>query len=150
MSSEGSSSILFEKAPRGLDRKRLRMFHQRLETEVARAEFNCLITGDARLQEMNRDFLKHDYPTDVLSFPSGASTGMIGDIAISVDRAREQAEQFGHSLEQEIEVLMLHGVLHLTGMDHETDRGRMARAESGWRKKLGLPVSLIARTRRPA
>jgi probable rRNA maturation factor len=149
MSPEGSS-ILFDKAPRGLDRKRLRAFHKRLEVEVARAQFNCLITGDERLHAMNREFLRHDYPTDVLSFPSGESKGMIGEIAISADRARAQGEQFGHSLEEEIEILMLHGVLHLSGMDHEIDRGKMARAESAWRKKLGLPTSLIARARRPA
>jgi probable rRNA maturation factor len=147
MSPEGST-VLFEKAPRGLDRKRLREFHKRLEAEVASAGFNCLITGDERLQEMNRQFLHHDYPTDVLSFPNGAESGMVGEIAISTDRARAQAEQFGHSVEQEIEILMLHGALHLTGMDHETDGGKMARKESTWRKRLGLPHGLIGRTKR--
>ena len=149
MSPEGSS-ILFERAPRGLDRKRLRVFHKRLELEVARVSFNVLITGDARLQGLNRTFLRHDYPTDVLSFPSGASGGMAGEIAISVDKAGAQATEFGHSLEDEIEILMLHGTLHLMGMDHEKDRGRMRRMESVWRKKLGLPNGLIARTRRSA
>ena len=56
-----------------------------------------------------------------------------------------QAREFGHSLSDEIRILMLHGVLHLLGMDHETDRGEMARAEARWRKKLNLPASLIAR-----
>jgi probable rRNA maturation factor len=149
MSPEGSS-ILFGRVPTGLDRRRLRSFHKVLEEKVAHASFNCLITNDRRLHELNRDFLQHDYPTDVLSFPSGSADGTLGEIAISADRARAQAAEFGHTLEQEIEILMLHGVLHLTGMDHETDRGRMARAESNWRLKLGLPNSLIERARQRA
>jgi probable rRNA maturation factor len=147
MSPEGSS-VLFSRCPRGLGRKRLRAFHGRLCDEVAGgAAFTCLIANDAELRRLNREFLGHDYATDVLSFPSGGA-GNLGDIAISVERAREQAEEFGHSLEDEICILMLHGTLHLMGMDHETDRGRMARQEASWRKKLGLPGSLIARTRR--
>lgn len=148
MSSEGSS-ICFERCPRSLDRKRLRAFHHRLQTEVSSgAAFNCLITHDEDLREWNRQFLKKDYATDVLSFPSPAPNGLIGDIAISMERASDQAVKFGHPLESEIEILMLHGALHLMGMDHETDKGRMARAESAWRKKLGLPSSLITRSRR--
>ncbi len=68
-------------------------------------------------------------------------------MAISAARARAQAAQFGHSLDCEIRILMLHGLLHLMGMDHETDRGRMRRAESRWRQKLGLPAGLIERVR---
>jgi probable rRNA maturation factor len=75
----------------------------------------------------------------------------LGDIAISAARARAQARDFGHSTEDEIRILMLHGVLHLLGMDHETDAGVMARAEKRWRARLGLPNGLIDRTsvRRP-
>jgi probable rRNA maturation factor len=62
-----------------------------------------------------------------------------------VQRARTQARGFGHSTEDEIRILMLHGILHLTGLDHETDAGRMARAEKRWRRRLGLPASLIER-----
>ena len=68
-------------------------------------------------------------------------------MAISVERAQEQARSRGHGLEEEIGILMLHGLLHLLGMDHENDRGRMARAETRWRKKLGLPAGLIERVR---
>ena len=75
----------------------------------------------------------------------GFVTGWLGEIAISADRAAEQAREFGHSRLDEIRILMLHGVLHLLGMDHETDRGRMARAEARWRRKLDLPTGLIAR-----
>jgi rRNA maturation RNase YbeY len=73
----------------------------------------------------NRTFRRQDYATDVLSFPAnpqgGLPDGYLGDLAISWQRAREQASEFGHSMETEIRVLMLHGVLHLAGMDHETD-----------------------------
>ena len=147
MSPEGSS-VIFSRCPRGLDRKRVRAFHQRLLHEVTPgASFTCLLTNDAELQRLNLQFLNHDYPTDVLSFPSGDPV-LLGDLAISVDRAKQQAAEYGHALEEEIEILMLHGALHLLGMDHETDRGAMARKETAWRKKLGLATSLIARARR--
>ena len=105
---------------------------------------NVLFTDDAELQRLNHEFRGKDYPTDVLSFPSPAGS-FLGEIAISVDRAIEQARAFGHSLGQELEVLTLHGVLHLLGMDHESDRGQMARAESTWRRELLLPASLTER-----
>ena len=79
--------------------------------------------------------------------PSGPD-GFLGEIAISMERAAEQARERGHSLEDEVEILLLHGVLHLVGMDHETDRGRMARAERRHRRELGLPAGLIERVRR--
>jgi probable rRNA maturation factor len=147
--SEPHSSLIFQRAPKELSRRALKDFVCRLEHEVAGGgHFNCLLTGDEELQRLNREFLNHDYPTDVLSFPSPGPDGFLGEMAISVDRAREQAQAFGHSLEHEIEILMLHGVLHLTGMDHERDRGRMARAERSRRRELGLPAGLIERRRR--
>lgn len=123
----------------------LRRFAERLEREVTGGRpFCCLLTDDRELRRLNRRFRARDYPTDVLSFPAGGSS--LGEIAISVDRAREQAAQFGHALEEEIGILMLHGLLHLLGMDHERDGGRMRRAETRWRKTLGLPTALIDRT----
>jgi probable rRNA maturation factor len=81
----------------------------------------------------------------VLSFPSAGSDAFLGEIAISFARAKQQAAEHSHSVTQEIEILMLHGVLHLLGMDHEADRGQMARAERKWRETLGLPAGLIER-----
>ncbi|MCC6364139.1 MAG: rRNA maturation RNase YbeY [Bryobacterales bacterium] len=147
MSPDGGST-LFERCPKGLDRKRLRGFQRRLAQEVTGGAFTCLVTTDARLQQLNRDFLGQDYPTDVLSFPAAGTQAQLGDIAISVERAANQAAAFGHTMEEEIEILMLHGALHLLGMDHESDRGGMARAESAWRRKLNLPRGLIARARK--
>lgn len=145
MSSPEGSTVTFRRVPASLRRRSIENFARRLATEVARKRpFDILITGDADLRRLNRDFLGHDYATDVLSFPS-ADSGSLGDLAISLARARAQARRFGHSTEQEIQILMLHGVLHLLGFDHETDDGRMARAEKRWRARLGLPGGLIER-----
>jgi probable rRNA maturation factor len=104
-----------------------------------------LITRDAELQRLNVEFLSKDHPTDVLSFPSGARDGLLGEIAISADRAAVQAREHRHTITDEIRILMLHGVLHLLGMDHERDGGQMRRTETRWRKALKLPTGLIER-----
>ncbi len=127
-------------------RRELKSFAAALTSDVAGGKaFRCLISDDRELRRLNRLFLAKDYPTDVLSFPGD---GEFGEIAVSAGRAADQAREFGHSLESEIQVLMLHGVLHLMGMDHETDRGRMARSEARWRAKLGLPAGVIERAKR--
>ncbi len=137
--------VLFRRAPGSLPRRELREFAGSLRDAVARGrEFHCLITDDRELRRLNRQFRGADYATDVLSFPSDGA-GWLGEIAISADRAAEQAREFGHSRVDEIRILMLHGVLHLLGMDHERDRGEMARAEAKWRRQLRLPAGLIAR-----
>jgi probable rRNA maturation factor len=148
MSPDGSI-VSFRRAGRGVPRAAIRQFAGRVVAEVMEGRrFDCLLTDDRELRRLNREFLGHDYPTDVLSFPSGSNHGFAGEIAISVNRAADQANEFGHDLEQEIEILMLHGALHLLGMDHEKDRGAMARAEREWRKHFQLPASLIERVRR--
>ncbi len=137
--------VLFRRAGR-LDRSGLEQFARRLRDEVAEARpFRCLITDDRELRRLNKSFLGKDYPTDVLSFPEPGN-GFLGEMAISAERAAEQARARGHQPAEEVRILMLHGVLHLTGMDHEADRGRMARAEKTWRRKLGLPEGLIERS----
>jgi probable rRNA maturation factor len=137
--------VLFRRAPAGLRRGPLRDFAAHLRDAVARRRgFHCLITDDRELRRLNRRFRGADYATDVLSFPA-EDAGWLGEIAISADRAAGQARRFGHSRLDEIRILMLHGVLHLIGMDHQTDRGEMARAEARWRRRLNLPTGLIAR-----
>src|SRR2546423_1855456 len=69
-----------------------------------------------------------------------------GDLAISIEIARRNAWKLGHSLQDEIKILMLHGILHLTGYDHESDNGEMAKLEEELRLKLGLPATLISRS----
>jgi probable rRNA maturation factor len=99
-----------------------------------------LIAADKDLRALNRKFRGKDDATDVLSFPPD-------DIAISFDRAAAQAAEMQHSVEDEVRILMLHGLLHLAGMDHDTDKGAMARSEARWRKRLGLPSGLIERAK---
>lgn len=132
--------FLFQHPTRKVRRASLRAFWQELVIALKAGRPTCLITTDAELRRLNRQFRRKDYATDVLSFP-----GETGEIAISFDRAAEQAAEMGHSVDDELRILMLHGLLHLAGMDHETDSGAMAEAEGRWRKKLGLPAGLIER-----
>jgi probable rRNA maturation factor len=163
-----STVVVFRRVPAGVRRAGLHRFARTLGDEVAGGrEFECLITNDAELRRLNREFRGKDYATDVLSFSSGrlslgvdcpdgaprqasgkkrsSAPSLLGSMAISYQRAAEQAARFGHSAEQEIRMLMLHGLLHLLGLDHETDRGRMARIEAAWRRRLALPAGLIER-----
>lgn len=143
--SSDDNPVVFGPFRRRIARRRIRAIAARLSREVAQgAGFACLIAGDSELRRLNRTFRGKNYAADVLSFPSAAPPSL-GDIAISVDRAAEQARNFGHSVEDEIGVLMLHGLLHLMGMNHETSGGRMPRAERRWRKLMGLPEGLIER-----
>jgi len=111
---------------------------------------SLLLTSNRQMRILNRSFRGKDQPTDVLSFPASevVSAKFAGDLAISVDIARSNARALGHSTEDEIRVLILHGLLHLAGYDHEDDDGQMVRKESRLRTKLGLPSALIARTER--
>jgi probable rRNA maturation factor len=141
------TALLFQHPSRRVRRTELREFLKDLSERVGgRRGVTCLITTDRELRALNRKFRGQDYATDVLSFPADAN-GSLGEIAISFDRAAAQASEFGHAVEDELRILMLHGVLHLTGMDHETDSGAMARTEIRWRRRLGLPPSLIERVR---
>jgi probable rRNA maturation factor len=137
--------ITYRRKPAALDLESLEQFAETLRTSVARkGEFHFRLTNDEELQSLNKRFLRKNYPTDVLSFPATFEDSL-GDIAISLDRARAQAKEYGHSTEDEIRILMLHGLLHLKGLDHETDSGQMRRTEMRWRKKFGLPAGLIER-----
>lgn len=118
-------------------------------------EVHVLLADDVTLRRLNRTFRRKDEPTDVLSFPAGPSTvffgepegpGLAGDLAISLETALRHANQFAHTLKQEVCILMLHGLLHLAGYDHEVDSGEMAARETQLRHELKLPVGLIART----
>lgn len=141
--------VLYEVRTPGLKRRELEAFARALRDETAGGRpFCCLVTSDDELRRMNREFLGKDYPTDVLSFPSGDEAGGLGDIAVSWQRAREQGASHGHGAAAELRVLLLHGVLHLLGYDHETDRGRMKRAEVRWRTRFALPGGLIERAGR--
>ena len=103
-------------------------------------EVHVLVTGDGRIRDLNRDYLGHDTPTDVLSFPDGDmlpdGRRLLGQIAVSLDTARQQAEVEGHSEIRELQELVLHATLHLLGYDHSSDQGEMNRVEIGLREEL--------------
>jgi probable rRNA maturation factor len=140
--------VIFESAITGssipsISVAQLQRFARRAQTlaEVS-GEVDILIASNKRLCDLNRRFRRKNKPTDVLSFPRPSG----GDIAISAQIALENAQRFGHSLASELKILVLHGMLHLAGYDHESDNGRMARAEARLRSQLKLPASLIDRT----
>jgi probable rRNA maturation factor len=102
------------------------------------------LVSDARIRALNRRFRGKDRTTDVLSFPA-KEPGVLGDVVIAAGVAARQAVQARHSLQAELRVLALHGLLHLLGYDHEHDDGRMARLERRLRVKGGLRKGLIER-----
>jgi probable rRNA maturation factor len=111
---------------------------------------NVLVTNNSELKSLNRQFLGKDKPTDVLSFPAVPATHskakrIAGEVAISADIARRNAARFGHSVADEVKILVLHGILHLAGYDHEHDNGEMARKEMRLRRQLHLEAALIER-----
>jgi probable rRNA maturation factor len=139
--------LIFETTVKGVSAAVLQRFVQRAQklAKVA-GEVDVLISTNQRLHALNRRFRRKNKPTDVLSFPR--STG--GDIAISADIAGQNAALYGHGTAEELKILVLHGMLHLAGHDHESDNGHMARLESRFRAQLKLPASLIDRTHAPA
>ncbi len=146
MSSDDDNLVLFRRVPASLRGLELEQFARLLQQKVGEGRaFRCLITDDKELQRLNAQFLGRRYPTDVLSFPEPERGEFLGEMAISANRAALQARDLGHSVGEEIRILMLHGFLHLLGFDHETDRGEMAAEESRWRTELGLPLGLIER-----
>ena len=147
--SDPHTAVVFRRRDAALKAAQLRTFAQSLARCLAGARpFTCLITGDDDLRRLHREFLGKDSPTDVLSFPSGDEAGLLGDLAISLDRARAQAAERNHSLADEVRILMLHGLLHLLGYDHETDCGEMRRLENRLRRRMRLPHGLIERSQR--
>ena len=125
----------------------------RRELGLEQADLTICFVSDAEIARMNQEFRKKKGPTDVLSFPAIKRRGpaaegtarretrspvFLGDIAISPSVARRNAKTFGRALPSELKILILHGVLHLLGYDHETDRGQMDRLENRLRRKLGL------------
>ena len=147
--------ILERRKTKELSRLALARFANQAQRATGlRGEVNILLTGNAEMQRLNLQFRRQDKPTDVLSFPSAPAAGSAaisaapagGDIAISIAAARAQAASLGHDLLTEVKVLILHGMLHLAGHDHECDRGQMLRLEQRLRAELHLTAGLIERT----
>lgn len=141
--------VILQKRVAGLTEDSLDRFVTRAKRVTGlRGSVTVLVTSSEELRRLNNRFRGKNEPTDVLSFPPDrwAARGFAGDLAISAEMAAKNARRLGHSPEEEVKILTLHGVLHLAGYDHETDHGEMARREGRLRKQLGLPVALIERS----
>ena len=144
--------VLFQKRVADLSELALDRFLTRCRRAAGlKGAVNVLITSSAQLKSLNRRFLGKDKATDVLSFSAGPDgpKNLAGEIAISAEIASQNARSLGHSAAEEIKLLVLHGVLHLRGYDHECDNGKMARREHLLRAKLRLPLGLIERSTMP-
>ena len=124
-----------------------------LESAPVDADITIVLTDDAQLHELNKECLGVDAPTDVLSFPASESdpetgTPYLGDILISIPRATEQAQASGHSVEAEVQLLVVHGTLHLMGHDHAEaeEKARMWAAQAEVMSRLGLSYVKIQDT----
>ena len=137
-----------------INRQRRRKIDPNAEREFAdkalraidstRQSVTIVFVSDAAIKKLNRQFRGKNYATDVLSFPTQAedferdNQSHLGEVVISVERAAAQAKENGLTFSNEVEQLILHGLLHLSGYDHETDHGEMNRLELRLRKKLGI------------
>lgn len=156
---EANSSIQ-GRADAALALPALRLFLRRARRAVPVAgQVSVLLASDSAIKRLNGRFRGKHRPTDVISFPalevpvqkSDSSRNLLhppvaGDLAISLETAAHQAQRFGHPVATELKILMLHGLLHLAGFDHETDNGEMAAREEQLRRRFRLSTTLIART----
>lgn len=139
-------TIINHQRKRKLNVKHWREFTAKTLKAVKRnsSDVSIVFVNDAAIRKLNQRFRGKDYATDVLSFPHQAETfeskaqDALGEIVISVDRAAKQAKENRLSLTSEVEQLILHGLLHLCGYDHQTDDGEMDRLELKLRKELGI------------
>jgi probable rRNA maturation factor len=146
MESEPHPISLVNRSSARVPRGPLTVFANKVRAAVRlQGDIAILITSNDEVRRLNREFRGKNKPTDVLSFPS-AVRGHAGDIAISADIARMSARDRKLTLTEETKVLILHGMLHLAGYDHENDKGEMARKEQSLRRRFGLAESLIHRT----
>ena len=130
-----------------LNKSGLARFLNRARAAVGlEGEVDVLLCSDAEMKRLNKAYRGKNKATDVLSFPAAEEAeGIAGDLAISLETAARQALEHGHTLRDEVRVLLLHGLLHLAGEDHEADAGEMAARELALRRELKLPGGLIER-----
>jgi probable rRNA maturation factor len=145
--------VIIKKAAPGISEPALTRFIERARKAAGlRAPAHVLLASSRYLRVLNRRYRGKDQPTDVLSFPPmpAVAREFAGDIVISAEIAARNARLYRHAPAQEVKILILHGMLHLAGYDHEADRGQMARKEERLRRELGLSNGLIRRTERAA
>jgi probable rRNA maturation factor len=139
--------LLLAHPSRDVSERALALFAGKAQRAVGlTGEVTIFITSSNEIRELNRRYRRKNEATDVLSFelPSKRAK-MVGDLAISAEIAAANAAELGHSTETELKILILHGLLHLAGYDHERDNGEMRAREAELRLKLKLPVGLIER-----
>ena len=138
--------LINRQRPRKLNSHEWREFAERALRAIdsTRQSVTIVFVSDAAIKKLNRDFRGKNCSTDVLSFPTQAedfeiaNQSHLGEVVISVERAAAQAKENGLTFTNEVHQLILHGLLHLSGYDHETDEGEMNRLELRLRKKLGI------------
>ena len=121
---------------------------EEIAREICAREVELLLVDEAQIRELNRAYRDKDAPTDVLSFPlddMGLAHMPLGSVVICLPIAQKFATHYGHSLQEEVALLFIHGILHLQGYDHEVDGGEHRREEERWIEAFGLPSSLIVR-----
>ncbi|MGO9401971.1 MAG: rRNA maturation RNase YbeY [Terriglobales bacterium] len=151
MTNKGGNVVIVQKRVADLTDLAVNRFVARARRAVGlKGLVNVLLTSSAEMKSLNRRFRGKNKPTDVLSFPAepAAQKQFAGEIAISAEIASQNAWVLGHSPAAEVKILVLHGILHLRGYDHECDNGQMARREKQLRAKLHLPLGLIERAGR--
>ena len=117
---------------------------------ISSKDLELIISDDEYIRKLNREHRGIDRATDVLSFPLNSEfEGMpLGSLVVSIDRVKDKAIELGHSVDDELALLVIHGMLHLLGMDHEVDNGQMREAEKEWIEYFNLPQSLIVRSQK--
>lgn len=120
---------------------------EQIADTLSTQEIELILTDNDEIAQINREFRDIDKATDVLSFPSDPfPEAPLGSIVISVDKVKSVAQELGHSEDNEIALLFIHGMLHLLGFDHEVDNGEMRQKEVELIERFNLPKSLIVRT----
>jgi len=140
-------TIILKRPVKGLSQRALTEFvAQACRAAGLRGSVNVMVTNSREMRSLNSRFRGKKQATDVLSFPAPAvDDEFAGDIAVSLDIAARNAKSLGHSLGEEVQILVLHGILHLAGYDHEGDQGEMAVRERRLRRRFKLPIALIER-----
>ncbi len=126
---------------------------EKIAQSLTTREIELIVTDNKMIQELNKEYRAKDKATDVLSFPiettfnAGNIPGIpLGSIVISADLVKERSAEYGHTMEDELSLLFIHGLLHLLGFDHEVDNGEMRMKEKNIIETFALPSSLIVRT----
>jgi len=140
-------TIILKRPVRGLSQHALMVFvAQASKAARLKGSVTVMVTHSREMRTLNSRFRGKKQATDVLSFPPPApGNGFAGDIAVSLDIAARNARSLGHSLGKEVQILVLHGILHLAGYDHQDDEGEMGEREVRLRRRFGLPSGLIER-----